>query len=361
MAEAEVVVIGAGAGGLAAALDLVAAGRSVTVVERSDRPGGKVRELEVGGARIDSGPTVLTMKWVFDELFAAAGARFDERVAVTRAEVLARHAWSESERLDLFADPERTADAIGDFAGARAAAGFRGFCDRARAVYTTLERAFLRGQRPTPLGLTVRAGGLVPMLAVRPFSTLWRELGGFFADPRLRQLFGRYATYCGSSPFLAPATLMLVAHVELAGVWQVAGGMQRLPEAMARLVRQNQQSARLQWREFTIDLMATPAGLLDLAPPGTRADLLLTVEEVSPLGLIGKTLAGEKPSVRIEGDVQLAAEVNWLVDHVRWDIEEDMSRVLGDVVAHRLASIGREASKALKLFAQNGFKRKPTA
>lgn len=133
------------------------------------------------------------------------------------------------------------------------------------------------------------------------------------------------------------------------------------PEAMARLVRQNQQSARLQWREFTIDLMATPAGLLDLAPPGTRADLLLTVEEVSPLGLIGKTLAGEKPSVRIEGDVQLAAEVNWLVDHVRWDIEEDMSRVLGDVVAHRLASIGREASKALKLFAQNGFKRKPTA
>ncbi|MFO0580365.1 MAG: FAD-dependent oxidoreductase [Polyangia bacterium] len=235
MAEAGVVVIGAGAGGLAAALDLAAAGRPVTVIERSDRPGGKVRELEVGVARIDSGPTVLTMKWVFDELFAAAGARFDERVAVTRAEVLARHAWSEGERLDLFADPARTADAIGDFAGAQAAAGFRRFCQRARAVYETLERAFLRGQRPTPLGLTVRAGGLVPMLGVRPFSTLWRELGGFFADPRLRQLFGRYATYCGSSPFLAPATLMLVAHVELAGVWQVAGGMQRLPEAMARL------------------------------------------------------------------------------------------------------------------------------
>lgn len=133
------------------------------------------------------------------------------------------------------------------------------------------------------------------------------------------------------------------------------------PEAMTRLARQNQRSARLQWRDFTIDLMATPAGLLDLAPPGMRADLLLTVEEVSPLSLIGKTLAGEKPSVRIEGDVQFAAEVSWLVDHVRWDIEEDLSRVMGDVAAHRLASIGREAAKALKLFVQNGFKRKPAA
>lgn len=133
------------------------------------------------------------------------------------------------------------------------------------------------------------------------------------------------------------------------------------PEAMARLARQSQRSAQMQWREFTIDLMATPAGLLDLAPPGLRADLLLTVEESSPLSLIGKTIAGEKPGVRIEGDVQLAAEVNWLVDHVRWDIEEDLSRVMGDVAAHRLASIGREGAKALKLFVQNGFKRKPSA
>ncbi len=133
------------------------------------------------------------------------------------------------------------------------------------------------------------------------------------------------------------------------------------PEAMARLMRQNKRSFRLQWREFTIDLMATPAGLLDLAPPGQRADLLLTVDEASALGIIGKALAGEKPQVRIEGDVQLAAEVNWLVDHVRWDIEEDLSRVVGDVVAHRLAAVGRESTKALRLFVQSGFKRTPSA
>ena len=133
------------------------------------------------------------------------------------------------------------------------------------------------------------------------------------------------------------------------------------PEAMARLMRQNKRSFRLQWREFTIDLMATPAGLLDLAPPDQRADLLLTVDEASALGIIGKALAGEKPQVRIEGDVQLAAEVNWLVDHVRWDIEEDLSRVVGDVVAHRLGAVGRESTKALRLFVQSGFKRTPSA
>ena len=122
------------------------------------------------------------------------------------------------------------------------------------------------------------------------------------------------------------------------------------PEAMTRLARQNQRSARLQWRDFTIDLMATPAGLLDLAPPGMRADLLLTVEEASPLNLIGKTLAGEKPNVRIEGDVQFAAEVSWLVDHVRWDIEEDLARLIGDVPAHGLAQVARNMAQAVEQF-----------
>ena len=235
MSEKPVVIVGAGVGGLAAAIDLAQAGRAVTVVERALVPGGKVRELTVAGAQVDSGATVFTMKWVFDELFAAAGANLDERVGVTRAEVLARHAWSESERLDLFADPARTADAIGVFAGARAARGFDAFRRRAKEVYETLEQSFICAPRPTPLGLMFSAGGLGELLRIKPFATLWHELGEFFPDPRLRQLFGRYATYCGSSPFLAPATLMLVAHVELAGVWRVAGGMLRLPEAMARL------------------------------------------------------------------------------------------------------------------------------
>ena len=73
------------------------------------------------------------------------------------------------------------------------------------------------------------------MMGISPFTTLWSALGGHFRDPRLRQLFGRYATYCGSSPFSAPATLMLVAHVEQEGVWLVDGGMHRIARALAGL------------------------------------------------------------------------------------------------------------------------------
>ncbi|MCK7475447.1 MAG: hypothetical protein MZV49_22685 [Rhodopseudomonas palustris] len=75
--------------------------------------------------------------------------------------------------------------------------------------------------------------GLPRAAGISPFTTLWRALGGYFRDPRLRQLFGRYATYCGSSPFLAPATLMLVAHVEQEGVWVIDGGMHQLAQALA--------------------------------------------------------------------------------------------------------------------------------
>lgn len=237
MPSERVVIVGAGIAGLVAAVELAAGGAEVVVVERAAAPGGKMRELRVGEARIDAGPTVLTLRGVFDELFAAAGARLDDEVGLRPAEVLARHAWSERERLDLFADPERSADAIGAFAGAAEARRYRRFCARARSIFDTLERPFLRAPRPGPVGLT-RAVGLArvgELWRIRPFATLWRALGDDFHDPRLRQLFGRFATYVGSSPFRAPATLMLIAHVEQSGVFLVDGGMQRLAEALARV------------------------------------------------------------------------------------------------------------------------------
>ena len=233
------VVVGAGVGGLAAALALAADGVEVTVLERAAQPGGKLRELVVDGQRVDAGPTVFTMRWVFDELLALLGERLDDHLLLRRAQVLARHAWSETEQLDLHADLAQTLDAIGRFAGAAEARRYRAFCTRAAEVYHTLETPFLRSSRPNPVSLTARAGwrGLPGLLRIAPFTTLWSALGEHFQDPRLRQLFGRYATYCGSSPFLAPATLMLVAHVERDGVWQIDGGMYRLVEVLAGLAR----------------------------------------------------------------------------------------------------------------------------
>lgn len=122
------------------------------------------------------------------------------------------------------------------------------------------------------------------------------------------------------------------------------------PEATSRLVRQKGRIVHLQWRSFSIDLTATPAGLLDRASALAKPDLVLVILEESPLVLAQAALRGDKPAVRIEGDVQLAAEVNWLVDHVRWDIEEDLARVMGDAPAHGLGQAARSLAQALKKF-----------
>ncbi len=230
-------IVGAGIGGLAAAIDLARAGMQVTVFERGSAPGGKIRQASVQGMLIDAGPTVLTMKWVFEELFSDALQSFAEAVQLQPLDVLARHAFDDGSRLDLYADPARTADAIGEFAGRREAQGFRDFAKRAHDTYSTLEGPFIKSDQPNPASLAMGAGlrGLGDLWRISPFNTLWKALGTHFNDPRLRQLFARYATYCGSSPFELPATLMLVADVEQQGVWVIDGGMQRLASACHEL------------------------------------------------------------------------------------------------------------------------------
>ncbi|WP_353094073.1 1-hydroxycarotenoid 3,4-desaturase CrtD [Methylibium sp.] len=255
MQSKRVVVVGAGIGGLACALELAHQGLEVVVVERGPAPGGKMREVGEHGARMDAGPTVFTMRWVFEELLDRVGERLADHLTLRPLTVLARHAWNADEQLDLYADVEHSAEAIGRFAGAAEARAYRAFCTRASRVYAALEGPFLRGSRPTPWGLVARAGlrGLPELARISPFSTLWDALGDHFRDPRLRQLFGRYATYCGASPFLAPATLMLVAHVEQDGVWSVDGGMHRVAVALAGLAQRR--GARFHYDASVSDLL----------------------------------------------------------------------------------------------------------
>jgi 1-hydroxycarotenoid 3,4-desaturase len=174
------------------------------------------------------------MRWVFEEIFAAAGAALDDHLTLTRSRVLARHAWGDGSRLDLFADRADSAEAVGRFAGAAEARGFLAFSERAARIWRTLEGSFIREDRPSVLDLVAKAGAR-DLMGISPFTTLDRALAEHFRDPRLRQLFGRYATYCGSSPLDSPATLMLVAHVESEGVWLVEGGMHRLAVVLAAL------------------------------------------------------------------------------------------------------------------------------
>lgn len=237
-----VVVVGAGIGGLVSALLLAQRGLQVTLVEAACAPGGKVRQLEVDGAHIDAGPTVFTMRWVFDQILAQADSSLDALVRLQPLPVLARNAWpgvraGSPAMLDLHADLQSSADAIARFAGPSEGRRYLAFCDEARRVYDRLEGPHIRSPRPSVLRMVRELGprGLATLAGLGPFATLWTRLGRHFQDPRLRQLFGRYATYCGTSPWQAPATLMLIAHVERCGVWSVRGGMHALPQALAAL------------------------------------------------------------------------------------------------------------------------------
>jgi 1-hydroxycarotenoid 3,4-desaturase len=238
VAVPHVVVIGAGAGGLSAAVDLARQGVEVTVLETADAPGGKIRQHEVAGQPIDAGPTVFTLRWVFDELFEEAGAKLDEALTLRPATCLARHAWQNGKALDLFVDVERSIDAINAFAGKRDADSYRKFCAESAALFALLREPFVVNQRPSQLDV-IRRVGLLNMPAfvaqINSFRTLWSDLVRRFQSPELRQLFARYATYVGSSPFMTPATIMIVAHVEQEGVWTVHGGMFAVAKALQSL------------------------------------------------------------------------------------------------------------------------------
>jgi 1-hydroxycarotenoid 3,4-desaturase len=230
------VVIGGGVGGLSAAIQAAALGCRVTLLERAPRVGGKMREVTVAGRPVDSGPTVMTMRWAFEQLFAATGRALDDYVEFAPLEILARHAWPDGSRLDLFADIEASVAAIKAFAGPEDADGYRRFCAHTERIFATVEQPFVRAERPSMASVVTAKGlrGALDFARIDWHRSMWRALTGFFTDPRLRQLFGRYATYYGSSPFRAPATLNLIAHVERVGVWRVVGGMARLAEALER-------------------------------------------------------------------------------------------------------------------------------
>jgi 1-hydroxycarotenoid 3,4-desaturase len=240
MREKHVVVVGAGMAGLVSALLLSHQGVKVTVVDKAPAVGGKIRQLQPNGFAVDSGPTVFTMRWVFDEIFSAVNASLDRLLKISPLPVLGRHAWDDGSTLDLYADPLASVDAIGRFAGLAEAKNFERFCLKVREVYDTLQAPYIQSATPSMLQLMGALGprGLGVLASLGAMSNLWDSLGKYFGDARLRQLFARYATYCGSSPWQAPATLMLIAQVEMDGVWAIEGGMHALPLCMETLAKQ---------------------------------------------------------------------------------------------------------------------------
>ena len=223
-------------GGLAAAIRLARAGMGVTLIEAQPYPGGKMRTLPSAAGPVDAGPTVLTMRGVFDDIFACAGARLDDHITLISQPILARHWWLDGSRLDLHADPHANAAAVAAFAGARAEAEFIRFDRLAARHYKAFDAPMMQAAKPRLAAIAwnaIRAPRLWP--ALLPNRSLAQHLATGFSDPRLRQLFGRYATYVGGAPDLSPAVLALIWAAEARGVWAVKGGMHRLAAAMADL------------------------------------------------------------------------------------------------------------------------------
>jgi 1-hydroxycarotenoid 3,4-desaturase len=271
------VVIGAGIGGLSAALRLSHAGLSVTVVDMGDGPGGKMRTRDSVAGPIDIGPTVMTLKGVFETLFADVGTRLSDHVTLVPDDILARHHWRDGSSLDLFHDAEDSARAVRAFAGAEGERQFRRFSDRARKLYEAFEGPVMQAAKPSLPALTahvLKNPGLIPAMA--PGRSLAATLAAQFTDPRLQQLFGRYATYVGGSPYQSPAVLGLIWHSEANGVWRVQGGMNKLAQAICAIAKDKGAAFRFNTHADRIEQQAGRVTAVHLSD-GTRlpADLIL--------------------------------------------------------------------------------------
>ena len=233
----DVVVVGAGVGGLAVAIRLAATPgrRRVVVLERSPVVGGKVRTWQAGGYSFDIGPSLLTVPQVFDELFAVAGTSLAAEVDLVRLDPQFDHRWPDGSRLVTHDDPGATADAFHRFTPEGGAA-WRRFDERGRRIWDVSVRTFFAGPMVGPLQLARRMRSPADLVTIDPLRTLHRAATRSFDDPRLVQWAGRYATYSGSSPYRAPATLACIPHLESRfGCWYPVGGLGSLVGAMARV------------------------------------------------------------------------------------------------------------------------------
>ena len=298
------VVIGAGLGGLSAALCLAHGGLDVTVVDRLGTPGGKLRAVPSAAGPVDAGPTVLTLRPILDALFAHVGACLSDHLALVPEPVLARHWWPDGGTLELHADPAASEAAIRGFAGPRAAAEFHAFHRRTDRLYAAFDAPMMQASDPDRLAIgraVLRHPSLIADMA--PNRTLAAALAAQFRDPRLRQLFGRYATYVGGSPYQSPALLALIWRAEAGGVWRVAGGMHRLAGALRTLAAAKGTRFLFDAEADRIELTAGAVSGVRLAD-GSRLPATRVVFNGDPralaTGLLGSALRRSVPAAATE-------------------------------------------------------------
>ncbi len=226
-----VVVIGAGLGGLGVALRLQGQGHDVTVVEARGRPGGRAYQLRDQGFTWDTGPSLITMPWVLEDVFAAGGLDVHQELELTRLDPFYRIFWEGEDRhLDFVAEPERMKAEIAKFS-TRDAAAFDGFMAALKPIYEDGILAAGRRSFQRPGDLARITPGLARMGALR---TLYGFVASHFSDERIREAFSFHSLFVGGDPFRVPAIYGALVYLQfLDAVWYAKGGVYSMVEALA--------------------------------------------------------------------------------------------------------------------------------
>jgi diapolycopene oxygenase len=233
----DVIVIGAGVGGLSAAVRLAARGCKVKVIERLPRVGGKLNLLEDAGFTFDTGPSLFTLPWVFEELFAAAGERLSDHLELIRLEPVCRYFYPDGSGFDASADMPTMMQNLERFSKG-AGEDFNAFFGHAARAWRGSRVPFLESAISGPLDFVKNGVPWQDLSALLPLPTLHGLAARYFKDKRLQQFIGRYATYTGSSPYKAPGTLSTVLYSEYAfGAWYINGGLYKLASSLELVAR----------------------------------------------------------------------------------------------------------------------------
>ncbi|BCK55835.1 phytoene desaturase family protein [Nocardia wallacei] len=231
-----VVVVGAGLAGLSTALHLAGRGREVTVIEREAVPGGRAGRADIAGYRLDTGPTVLTMPDLIEDVFAAVGERMRDHLTLEPVDPAYRAHFADGRQLAVHADRDRMAAEVADFAGSAEVSGYLRLREWLIRLYRAEYDHFLATNFDSPLSmLTPALGRLVALGGLRRWD---RAVSAHLADPSLRRVFTFQSLYAGVAPRQAMAAYAVIAYMDtVGGVYFPRGGMRALPDALAGAAR----------------------------------------------------------------------------------------------------------------------------
>ncbi len=226
-------IIGAGLGGLSAACLMASDGHEVTVFEKNKEPGGKVNQIEAEGFRFDTGPSLLTMPSILESLFEKCGCRLKDYLSLKPVSPICRYFYQDDVSFDCYTEPDKMIAEINRIAP-EDAQNYRRFLAYAESLYERTKDAFLFN--PLYEMRDMRSFAISDVLKIDALQTVSSRVDDHFKSRYLQQFFKRFATYNGSSPFQAPATLNVIPHVELGlGGYYIDGGIYKLVKALMQL------------------------------------------------------------------------------------------------------------------------------